>query len=136
MEKANRVAAQVYGYAVCLVAVIALLISITSLINAVLDLGDPVHAGYTPAGSPSLASYDNYKLDVMRSFQQQSGKENYVPTDDELKRMYEAALKDKIRGVEHNANKSIIISSIIIGLCMMLFFTHWRWLNRMARKTN
>ena len=44
MEKPKLVA-QIYGYLVCLVTVITLLISITSLINSVIDMGDPLHAG-------------------------------------------------------------------------------------------
>jgi hypothetical protein len=55
MEKSQRVA-QIYGYMVCLVAVITFLMSITQLVNSLIDLQDPIHAGWTPAGSPSLAS--------------------------------------------------------------------------------
>lgn len=135
MEKSNRIAAQVYGYAVCLVAIIGLLLTITTLVNAVLDLGNPMHAGFSPAGSPSLVSFENYTLDVVRSFQQTDGKTAYLPNDAALQKMYEAARKEKVMKVEHDANKSILISSLIIGLCLILFFTHWRWLNRMARKT-
>ena len=44
MEKSFRVA-QIYGYLVCLVAVITFLISITQLVNSMIDLTDPIHAG-------------------------------------------------------------------------------------------
>lgn len=135
MYKSNRVASQVYGYAICLVAVIALLISTTSLVNAVLDLGDPLHAGFTPQGSPSLASYENYKLDVLRSLPQGEAKENYLANEQELKQMYEAARQDKISKVEHDSNKSMFISSLIIGMSLILFFTHWRWVNKLARSS-
>lgn len=80
MEKPAKTGALIYGYGVCLVAVITFLISTTSLVNAILDLGDPLHAGFNMAGTPSLASYDTYKLDVMKSFQQSSAgnKESYM----------------------------------------------------------
>ena len=58
MEKQNRVP-QFYGYSVCLVAVITVLISVTSLMNAVIDLGDPLHAVRSRVGAPSLASFEN-----------------------------------------------------------------------------
>ncbi len=135
MEKSTRIAAQVYGYAVCLVAVITFLISITTLVNAIIDLGDPIHSGWTPQGSPSLASYENYKLDILKS----SGKESenmkagYIPDEQTLRAMYEAAKNDKILSERHQANKSILISSLVLIICGILFFTHWRWMHKLVR---
>ena len=135
MEKSTRIVAQVYGYAVCLVAVITFLISITALVTAIIDRSDPIHSGYTPQGSPSLASFDNYKLDVMRSFQKgtEPGTQSYVPTEQTLKSMYEAAKNDKIQSANHQSNKTMLISSSIIAICVILFFTHWNWLRRMTK---
>ena len=70
MEKSHKVVAQIYGYTVCLVAVITLLVTITTLVNAVFDLQDPLHADSKfqgLQGSPSLASFENYKMDVLKS---------------------------------------------------------------------
>lgn len=134
MEKSTRIVAQVYGYAVCLVAVITFLISTTALINAILDRSDPIHSGWTPAGSPSLASYDNYKLDVMKSTQKGTdAKDNFNPDEQTLKAMYEAARNDKIQLSNHQANKAILIGSLINLICIILFFTHWKWLSRMIK---
>lgn len=135
MEKSTRIVAQVYGYAVCLVAVITFLISTTALITAIIDLSDPVHSGWTPQGSPSLASYENYKLDVLRSSGKESGVDQaaYIPNEQTLRAMYEAAKNDKINSARHQANKSILISSIIITICIMLFFTHWKWMRNLSR---
>ncbi len=44
MEKRSK-APQIYGYAVCLVAVITFLIAVAQTIFAVMDLGDPLYAG-------------------------------------------------------------------------------------------
>jgi hypothetical protein len=38
MEKSQKIGAQIYGYTVCIVAVIAFLISVTTLVNAIIDL--------------------------------------------------------------------------------------------------
>jgi hypothetical protein len=135
MEKSTRIVAQVYGYAICLVAVITFLISITALVTAIIDLGDPMHSGYTPQGSPSLASLENYKLDVMRSFQKgtETNAQSYVPTEQTLKSMYEAARNDKIQSSKHQSNKAILISSLIIAISMILFFAHCNWLRRMTK---
>jgi hypothetical protein len=135
MEKSQRITAQIYGYAICLVAVLTFIFSTISLVNSVFDLGDPIHSGYTPEGSPSLASYENYKMDVMRL--NQKGNETNIaqPATDEqtLKAMYEAAKNDKIQSAKHQANKSITISGIMIVIAFVLFFTHWRWMKRIGR---
>ena len=135
MEKSTRITAQVYGYAVCLIAVITFLISTSGLITAIIDLGDPIHSGWSQQGSPSLASFENYKLDVMRSYQKgaETSTESYVPTEETLKSMYEAAKNDKIQSSRHQANKSILINSFLIAICIVLFFVHWLWMRRMAK---
>jgi hypothetical protein len=135
MEKSTKIVAQVYGYAICLVTVITFLISTTGLITAIIDLGDPLHSGFTQQGSPSLASYENYKLDVMRSSQKgsETGTESYVPTEETLKSMYEAARNDKILSSRHQANKSILINGFLIAICIVLFSVHWIWMRRIAK---
>lgn len=135
MEKSQRITAQIYGYAICLVAVLTFIFSTIALVNSFIDLGDPIHSGYTPAGSPSLASYENYKMDIMRMSQKgdESNKAQFLPDEQTLKTMYEAAKNEKIQSAKHQANKSIIISAILIIISFALFFTHWRWMKRIAR---
>lgn len=134
MEK-SKAGAQIYGYSVCLVAVITFLISTSSLVNAIMDHGDPLHSGYTPAGSPSLASFENYKMDILKSAQRGDGKEqaSYLPDDNTLRTMYESAKADKIQTSLHNSNGTILISSLIILICIVLFVTHWRWLKNISK---
>lgn len=130
MEKSKKTGAQIYGYTVCLVSIITFLISISTLVNALLNLGDPLHSGYTPAGSPSLASYENYKMDMLKTSQKgdETTKATYVPDDTTLRAMYESAKDDKIQQVNHNSNASIIVCSLLIIICTLLFITHWRWM--------
>jgi hypothetical protein len=136
MEKPHR-AAQVYGYTVCLVAVIAFIICIANLIPAIMDLGDPLHAGnqFINAGSPSLASFENYKMDILKS----SGKEGnvvtpeYVPDNTTLLTMYQAAKADRISSSNHVSVRTIVVSSLIIIICIILFSVHWVWMRRLAK---
>ena len=121
----------IYGYLVCLVAVITFLITVTILVNSVMDLSDPLHAqSYTPAGSPSLASFENYKVDILKSGEKE---QTFVPDDATLKAMFEAAKDDKIQGVKHRANRSIIVSGILIIISIVLFITHWMWVRRLGK---
>jgi hypothetical protein len=68
MEKPHRMA-QIYGYIVCLVAVITFIICLANIIPSIIDLSDPLHAGsiYGMQNSPSLASFENYKMDILKS---------------------------------------------------------------------
>jgi len=134
MEKPQKMA-QIYGYLVCLVAVITFLICIASLISAILDLSDPLHAGWTPAGTPSLASYENYKADILKSAPagDEAAKISYIPDNQTLRAMFEAAKNDKIQSVRHDSNRTIIINSILLIICFALFITHWRWMRKLAK---
>lgn len=130
MKKSSWMA-QLYGYLVCLVAVITFLIALTTMVNAVIDLGDPLHSGYTPAGTPSLASFENYKMDVLKSVQKDGA--SVSPDEQTLRAMYESARNDKIMQVKHQSNRTIIVDAMLIIICLVLFVTHWRWLRTLAK---
>ena len=134
MEKTQRIA-QIYGYLVCLVAVITFLISISQLVNSLIDLGDPIHAGWTPESAPSLASYENYKMDILKWTSKQSEPENtvYIPDEQTLKIMYKAAYDDKVQLEKHRAIRTIIIHGLLALICLILFITHWRWMKKLAK---
>lgn len=68
MDRMNSRIAQVYGYAVCFITVIVMLISVKSVVDAVIDLTDPIRAdagGYGRSGR-SLSNFELYKLDARR----------------------------------------------------------------------
>ena len=131
MEKKSK-APLVYGYAVCLVAVITFLIAVAGIIFAMMDLDDPLYAGRS-SGKVSLASYENYKMDMLKSPDE---KQAWVPDDETLKAMYESEKDDVIRRVRHNSMRSLYINAVLIVICIALFLTHWRWMRRMGRKYN
>jgi hypothetical protein len=130
MEKRSK-APQIYGYAVCLVAVITFLIAVAQTIFAVMDLGDPLYAGnnYNKA---SIASFENYKMDILKS---QTDQETWAPDDATLKAMYESEKDDRIRRVKHDSMRSLYINGVLILICIILFLTHWRWMRKVSIKT-
>ena len=136
MEKNPKTGAQIYGYTVCIVSVITFLICISTLLNAFFDLQDPIHSGYTPPGSPSLVTYENYKMDILKNLPKSDDAMSLVPNEQTLRAMYEAARNDKIGSVKSQATRSIIISLILIAICITLFITHWRWIRRMNKSDN
>ena len=47
--------------------------------------------------------------------------------------MYEAAWDARINLANFRANRQIVGNGIIIGICVILFTTHWLWLRRLGR---
>lgn len=136
MEKPHRMA-QIYGYTVCLVAVITFIICISIIIPAIMDMSDPLHAGgiFVQAGTPSLASFDNYKMDILKSSKNDEQKTgtNWIPEDKTLHSMFEAAKTDRINQANHSSIRSIVVNSLIILICIVLFTFHWIWMRRLTK---
>jgi len=131
-EKSERIK-MVYGYAVCLVAVITFLISITAMVYALMDLTDPINS-YRTYGkdSPSLASFENYKVDIIKATDPAHG----LDLDDAtLNSMYESAKMDAIAKVKHQSMRSIIVNSLVLLICIVLFATHLMWMRRLTKKS-
>ena len=121
-------AAQVYGYVVCIIAVITFLIGIGTLINSLMDIGKPLYAGFR--NDINLASFENYKADAMKEFTKDAA---YIPTDVELKKMYEAARSEVIAKQAHQTRKNIIVNTVLIIVSIVLFFVHWKWMVRINK---
>lgn len=134
MQKSHLVA-RIYGYLVCLVAVITFLICISQLINSIIDLGDPIHAGWQPESSPCLASYENYKMDVLKVTTKSNQADNvaYIPSDETLHSMYNAACNDKIQLEKHRAKRTIVLNAMLTVISILLFISHWRWISKQAK---
>ena len=132
MEKSTKMVAQFYGYAVCLVAVITFLLSFTAFVNAIVDADDPLHAGWSTPGSPSLASFENYKMDVLKSSQKEDSAKAFIPDDQTLRAMFEAAKADKIQKVKHGARQAVIIGGLLIIVSVILFASHWQWVKKLT----
>ncbi|MCK5855982.1 MAG: hypothetical protein KAG64_00740 [Bacteroidales bacterium] len=123
MEKKRKVI-QIYSIIVCIVAIITFIISLSILVSSIIDLGNPIYSGYSKL---DLSSFQNYKMEVMKSVDKEQA---YIPDDQTIKEMYEAARNDKINKVLHNSKSNIIVTSILILFCIILFFTHWRMIKK------
>ncbi len=129
MEKQSKIP-MIYGYAVCLVTVITVIISVAAFVNAVIDLGDPLYAERNYNKTPSLASFDNYKMDIYSSSDKEKA---FSPDDQTLRAMYEAAKADKICSVKHRANRTMMVNGLLIILCIVFFTFHWRWMRKLSK---
>ena len=131
VENSGRIA-QLYGYTVCLVAVVTFLISFSSLVGAWFDLGNPLEAD-RQFFDASLTSFEAYKATYQRSteirFRPDQARPDTLP-EPALRARYEALRADQIARVHFQAVRSITTSSLILVLAVVLFVVHWRWLRR------
>jgi hypothetical protein len=144
MERINNRIAQVYGYAVCFITVIVMLVAIKQVVDAAFDLSDPIRAeggGYGRMGR-QLTSFELYKADARRQtgMRPDGGplpvgvSSSRVATDTlsdaELRRLYDAEREAAIGNARFRATRSLVGSLLLIVLAGVLFGIHWRWLKR------
>ena len=122
-------AAQIYGYVVCVIAIITFLVSGGALISALIDMGEPLYSGYQDR--TFLSSFENFKVESMKSIDEDAA---YIPSDDELRVMYEAAKEEILAKATHNIRKNIIVNTIVLVVAVILFFIHWKWMVVINRK--
>jgi len=118
MEKKHK-AIQVYAIIICIISVITIIISLSGLVSAIIDRSNPIYANRYDT---SLTSFENFKLHSLKSI---SKDEAYIPSDQELLKMFEDARDDKIKMIQHQTNRTIIVNSLIIVISIIFFASHW-----------
>lgn len=141
MDRINSRSAQVYGYAVCLITVIVMLIAIKQVVDAAFDLSDPIRAesgGYGRMGRP-LTNFDLYRAEARRQPEFRGGPTTAAPTtrppgdtlsDAELRRLYDAEREQAIGNARFRAIRSLVGNLLLMVLAGVLFGIHWRWLRQ------
>jgi hypothetical protein len=132
VERSNKIA-QAYGYAVCFIAIVTLLFSSKSIIDASFDLSAPLRADRYHSGM-NLTSFEAYKRDRIerrdRPTAVGAAPATAAVSDEELRRMYDAERADHTAYVKFRAMRSLTSSLILVVIAFVLFLTHWRWLRR------
>jgi len=137
MDRINSRISQVYGYAVCLITVIVMLIAIKQVVDAAFDLSDPIRAdggGYGRMGR-TITNFELYKMDA-RNQRLGNGPQPAMAkapadstlSDADLKRMYDAEREAAIGNARFRAIRSLVGNLLLIVLAGILFVIHWRWL--------
>ena len=147
METGSRIA-QVYGYAVCLIAVVTFIFSAKGIVDAAFNLSDPLRAegGYGRGGP--LNSFEAYKREQQTRTPPRMrpvglGAPTRVegpttadtvppPTDAELRRMFDEERADMTANVRFRSMRTLVTSSLMILIALGLFVMHWRWLRRQS----
>jgi hypothetical protein len=139
MDRINSRIAQVYGYAVCFITIVVMLIAIKQVVDAAIDLTDPIRAesgGYGRMGRP-LTNFELYKLEARRQPETRTvpGMVASRPVTDSLsdavlRQMFDAERDQAIGNARFRAIRSLIGNLLLIILAGVLFAIHWRWLKQ------
>jgi hypothetical protein len=135
LDRPNRVP-QLYGYTVCLVALIVALLTIPPLVDNFFTLGNPAHGDTRFEFGASLGSFEAYKASQRQGpslAEAVAGREPRAETsatDEELHKRYEALRADQIASNLFDARRSLVRSGLLLALAAGLFLSHWRWLRR------
>ncbi len=153
MDRMNSRIAQAYGYAVCFITVIVMLIALKQVVDAAFDLSDPIRAdggGYGRSGR-TITNFELYKAEAKR---QTAGRTEMIAqggpgvrpdqtatagtskagadtaSDAELRRLYDAERETAIGNARFRATRSLVGNLLLILLAAVLFAIHWRWLRQ------
>jgi hypothetical protein len=136
MDRVNSRIAQAYGYAVCFITVITMLIGIKQVVDSAFDLSDPIRSeggGFGRNGRP-LTSFELYKIEARRQPEMRPGTNGLVRTvadsvsDTDLRKLYDAERDQVIGNARFRAIRSLVGNLLMIVVAAVLFFIHWRWL--------
>lgn len=126
MDKPNRVP-QIYGYTVCVIAVVTFLICATIVVNNIFDLANPIQATY----GTTVSSFEAYQAE-QRPAPASSQARPDTTSEATLRVRYEALRTDRIARVRFQAWKAIVTSGLLLIISVVLFVLHWRWMKRLG----
>ncbi len=131
---------QLYGYAVCLVAIITTLVTVSSLITAAMARVEPLRASnYGYSDTRALSSYEAYVAAnpehrlIQRTSQGMGGQASYdTLTEREARSRYEALRSDREAQVRFDSTRDMLSNGVLLLMAVALFLTHWHWLRRLT----
>jgi hypothetical protein len=136
----NRAAwiAPLYGYVVCVVAVVTFLISTSGFVDAAFDRANPLQGrgGYYGPGGGSMTSFEAFRATQMERPMRPSpttglpASTGDTMTTEQQRVRYEALREDRIAQASFVATQRLVKHGLLMLLATLLFVTHWRWLRR------
>lgn len=118
--------AQWYGYTVCLVAVVTFLLSARGIVDDLFTIASPIRSDSRYGAS--LTSFEAFEATHNMAPARIAGDSVPPPTEEELRRRYEALRADQISQARFDATRGIVTSLLMLLIASALFVWHWRWL--------
>lgn len=125
--------AQMYGYTVCLIAVILGLTSIAGILDAAFQRAYPLQSEY--GYGTSLATFETYKATHGREramYGPQAEAQPDTASDATLRRRYDALVAERRSATTYRTSKAFVSGGFMLIVAAMLYVLHWRWLRRVV----
>lgn len=122
---------QLYGYVVCLIAVVTILISLNSIVNNVFEFAEPEMSREVTGefGGRSLeACRQRYMRTTGATRPDGAAASAQLPPDSTLMALCQEERADRVAAVRHRALRSLVTSTLMLLVSLLLFGVHWRWL--------
>ena len=135
VERPDRVP-QLYGYTVCLIALLWALTSVVSLIDHVFVLSAPAYHMQNQFGpEPSVTSFEAFRMTYDRGRRPGApGAESKSDTlpEAEMRRRYETLRADRITATVVTTQQAVVTQLVSLVIAVGLLVFHWRWLRGRA----
>lgn len=125
-----RLVPQLYGYAVCLVCVITILISSNHLINGLFDTVSP------EMSREVTFAIDSYRQRATMAPPGPGGEATVVAElvpDSVWRARFEEDRTQRIAMVRYNGLRSVVSATLVLLIATAFFIGHWRWLRRIGQ---
>jgi hypothetical protein len=122
---------QLYGYTVCLIAVVTILVSLNSIVNNVFEFAEPGMSREVTGefGGRSLeACRQRYVRMTGPARPDGTAAMAQLPPDSTLMALCREDRTDRVAAVRHRALRSLVTSTLMLLVSLLLFGVHWRWL--------
>lgn len=124
---------QLYGYVVCLIAVITILISLNSVVNNVFEFAEPEMSREVTGefGGRSLEACRQRYMTRTTGAMRPAGPTAVsaeIPPDSVLMALCTEDRAERVVAVRHRALRSLVTSTLMLLVAGVLFAVHWRWL--------
>ena len=135
MHPSSRIA-QVYGYAVCLIAVVVFLIAASNIVEAAFDRSEPLLSErWSGRADGDLSSFEAYRASRAERTAPTPERPGAAPSTDtmstaDLRARYEALRAQQIASVRFQSTRRLVKHGFLLVVAFGLFMTHWRWLRR------
>jgi hypothetical protein len=141
MSKQNIIS-QIYGYAVCLIAVIVFLFNLPEIVELVGKLSDPIHSDRAP--SILAQTFEQWKINYIKEWRYgEYNEETKIkvdrpdpPDDATLQRLFDNERTQELQSYIHTTWTSFYQKGLLIVLSMIFFLSHWRWVRKFVSNVN
>lgn len=127
--------APLYGYLVCVIAVVTFLVNVSGFIDASFDRMNPLASARSHGPYGSLSSFESFRATHEGGRpgrgvpDARATPPDTLPTA-ELRQRYEALREDHLAVMTHQSTQRLVKHAFLLMVALLLFATHWAWARR------